>query len=99
MEALSMRFKVEVGYLLTDEPTAKILYIKRCVAGELDPLCVGAVSARLAAELAFPLSNNRSLAEMMWQIYERKMQEGGSIDAQEGSPDEIEVTNWLDARS
>lgn len=98
MESLELKFKVEGRKLLTDEPEAKILYIKRVLAGEMDPLLVDAVAARLAAELAYALSNNRSLAELMLKVYEQKKLEAGCIDAQEGTPDEIEVDSWLNAR-
>lgn len=98
LERLDLKFKVEGRKLLTNESTAKILYIKRIGAGEMDPLLVGAVAARLAAELAYALSNNRSLAELMLKVYEQKKLEAGCIDAQEGTPDEIEVDSWLNAR-
>lgn len=98
LERLDLKFKVEGRKLLTNESSAKILYIKRIGAGELDPLLVDAVAARLAAELAYALSNNRSLAELMMEIYERKKTEAACIDAQEGTPDELEVDSWLNAR-
>lgn len=95
---LDLKFKIEGKKLLTNEPAASILYIKRIGAGEMDPLLVGAVAARLSAELAYALSNNRSLAELMLKVYEEKKLEAGCIDAQEGTPDEVEVTSWLNAR-
>jgi len=98
LERLDLKFKVEGRKLLTNESSAKILYIKRIGAGEMDPLLIDAVAARLAAELAYALSNNRSLAELMMEIYERKKLEAGCIDAQEGTPDEIQVDSWLNAR-
>ena len=98
LERLTLKFKVEGKKLLTNEGTAKILYIKRIGAGEMDPLLVDAVAARLAAELAYALSNNRSLAELMMEAYEKKKAEAGCIDAQEGTPDDLEVDSWLNAR-
>ena len=98
LERLDLKFKVEGRKLLTNESSANILYIKRIGAGEMDPLLVDAVAARLAAELAYALSNNRSLAELMLKVYEQKKAEAGCIDAQEGTPDEIQVDSWLNAR-
>ena len=98
LERLDLEFKVEGRKLLTNEGTAKILYIKRIGAGEMDPLLVDAVAARLAAELAYAMSNSPGLAQMMLEIYERKKLEAGCIDAQEGTPGDIEVDSWLNAR-
>ena len=98
LERLDLEFKVEGKKLLTNESSAKILYIRRIGAGEMDPLLVGAVAARLAYELAYAISNNRGLAELMLQVYEQKKLEAACIDAQEGTPDEIEVDSWLNAR-
>lgn len=98
MERLDLKFKIEGRKLLTDESSCKILYLKRISTGEMDALLTGAVAARLAAEIAFPLSNNRGLANDMWKLYEAKKQEAGFVDAQEGTPDTPEVDSWLNSR-
>lgn len=94
----SMKFKIEGGVLLCDEATAKILYIARIAAGSMDSLLVDTVAARMAAELAYPLANSHTLQANMWKIYETKIEEAYQVDAQEGTPDEVEVTDWLNVR-
>lgn len=84
----AIRFKIEGRRLLTDDGEANIVYIKR----ETDPmvydaLLVQAISARLAAELAFPLTKNPRLVSTMWELYASKMQEARTTDGMEGTPD------------
>lgn len=98
LEEKYMNFKVEGRELLCDQSSAKILYIARIATGTMDPLLIDAIAARLAAELAYPLANSPGLQANMWKLYEQKIQEAAVCDAQEGTPDDIEVTSWLDAR-
>jgi len=98
MTEKSIRYKVEGRKLLTDEAAAKILYIARIVPAEMDPLLVSAVAARLAAELAYPMANSPTLQANMWKLYEQKLLEAVTVDAQEGTPDEIEVDTFINAR-
>lgn len=98
LEEKYMKFKVEGRTLLCDYSSAKLLFIKRIVAAEMDPLLVDAVAARLAAELAYPLANSHTLQANMWKVYETKVHEAAVCDAQEGTPDDIEVEDWIEAR-
>jgi hypothetical protein len=98
MDEISYAFKVEGRFLLTNESPANILYIKRILVGEMDPLLTQAIAARLAMDLAFPLTNSNSLQDAMAKLYAFKMEEAISIDAQEGTPDDIETTTWLNER-
>jgi hypothetical protein len=99
MEEKDMVFKIEGGKkLLTDESPAKILYLGRISSGDMDALLTSVLAARVAADIAFGLSNSTSLAAAMWQLYERKLDEAQTIDAQEGSADNIEAETWIDAR-
>ena len=92
-------WKVEGRFLLTDESTCSILYIKRVTdINELDVLCKSAIAARLAAEIAFTLTNSNSLQESMWNLYAGKLQEASEIDAQEGTAGKYESESWIDER-
>lgn len=99
MEDLSYEFKIERRKLLTNEDSCKILYVARIVAvAEWDKLLVDAVAARLAHELAIPITDSRTLAETRWALYESILSEARSIDAQEGTPEIFEVNTWINAR-
>jgi hypothetical protein len=98
-------FKVEgadvsspAGYLVTDEGTAQITYINRISPAYMDPLLKAAISARLAAQIAFPLTNSTTIAEGMWKLYQAKIDEAQSIDAFEGTPENVSADELADVR-
>jgi hypothetical protein len=92
-------YRIEGRYLLSNEDSVKILYIKRVTdINELDALCCAAIAARLAAEIAFSLTNSNTLQDVMWKVYSGKMQEATEIDAQEGSAGTFGSPTWVDVR-
>jgi|TARA_R110000803_G_scaffold209619_1_gene279634 hypothetical protein len=99
MEDISMFYKIEGGKLLTDEGTAKILYLARVEDVNLfDAMFVEAFSARLAAELSITLSESNTLYSNMMEMYKRKISDARSMDAQESGDLEIVADTWLDSR-
>ena len=99
MEDMSTLYKIEGGKLLTDEGTAKILYLARVEDVNLfDAMFVEALSARLAAELSVTLSESNTLYSNMMEMYNRKIADARSMDAQESGYIEIVADTWLDSR-
>lgn len=92
------RFKVENGYILTDDSEGMVSYIKRIDAADMDKLLIDAASARMAATLAFPLTNSQSVAEAMWKFYLERLDEARTVDASEGSSEQMLNDDWLNAR-
>ena len=93
-------YKIEGRFLLTDETTCKILYLKRVEdVNDLDVLCRSAIAARIAAEIAYSLTNSNTLQEAMWTLYGGKIQEATEIDAQEGTAGKLEAESWIEERS
>jgi len=92
------RFKVENGYILTDDSKGMVSYIKRIDAADMDKLLIDAASARMAATLAFPLTNSQSVAEAMWKLYQERLDEARTVDASEGSSEQMLNDDWLNAR-
>ena len=62
---------------------------------KFDALLDEALSARLAATLAYPLSGSTSLAQAYWTIYQEKLTEARGVDAREGIPESLTPTSWL----
>jgi len=91
-------FKVEGDWLLTNESEAQILYINDIDADDMDQLLIDAISARLAATIAFPLTNSDRTAEAMWKLYLMKLDEAQNIDAFEGTADKMEADDWVNTR-
>ena len=100
MEDKSVEFKIEGGYLLTDETPAEILYIAKITdASMYNPRFYAALAARLASELAFPLANSKTLGEAKYKEYLLKLKKAKSVDGQEGTLDQPDDDSWLDDRT
>jgi|TARA_R100001530_G_scaffold134315_1_gene108959 hypothetical protein len=92
--------EVEGRKLMTDTSSVNLIYIKRVTdPNEFDALFVSAYTARIAAELALPITGSNTVANAMWQLYERKVREARTIDSQEGTPATFDAQLIVDARS
>lgn len=95
MEYKDYIFKVENvathgRVLLTDEGTANILYIARITDTNLfDPMFVDVLTAKLAVDLAYPVTNSQQVQTNMQKLYQLKLSEARSIDGQEGFIDDL----------
>lgn len=85
--------------LLSNEDTAKILYIARITDTALfDSMFVDTLTAKLAANLAYPITNSVTLQTQMEKLYEIKLSEARSIDGQEGFVDDLVSDTFTDFR-
>lgn len=92
-------FKVEGRKLLTDHSSVDLEFIKRITnPAEFDPLVISVIAARLAFYLAFPITQSSSVKDKMERGFGLTLREARSADSQEGTPDEIDTSTWLDAR-
>ena len=104
MEFQDYIFKVENlategRVLLTNEDTAKILYIARITDTALfDSLFVDTLTALLAAKLAYPVTNSVNLQTQMQNLYQIKLSEDRSIDGQQGIIDDLVSDTFTDFR-
>jgi len=85
--------------LLSDESTAKILYIGRITDTALfDSLFVDTLTAHLAVKLAYPVTNSTTLQAQMHKLYQAKLSEARSVDGQEGFIDDLVSDTFTDFR-
>jgi hypothetical protein len=75
----------------------------RCIIRITDPVIwdeafVAMFAARLTAELAYSITDSRTIAADKWSIYREKKRLTSGIDAQEGTPMEMLADEWLDSR-
>ena len=75
----------------------------RCIIRVEDPTIwdeafVACFGARLSAELAYSITDSRTVAADKWDIYREKKRQATGIDAQEGTPLEFLADEWLDSR-
>ena len=91
-------FKIAGGILHADESSFNLEYISRIGVNEMDPLCLSACIALLASYLAFAVTNSASMAEAMMARHERSLVKATIADAQEGTPEPVDVDGYLNAR-
>ena len=87
VEDLYTDYKVEGRTIASDNSTMKIKYIGRVTdPNEYDMLLIECLSARLAADIAYAITNNNTLTATMWEMYNQKLSEARFVDATEGMP-------------
>ena len=92
--------EVEGRKIMTDVSSVNLIFLKKITdPNDMDALFIGAYTAKLAAELAEPVTGSRSLAEQMWTLYDRKVREARTIDSQEGTVSNLDVQQLVDART
>lgn len=92
--------KIEGTQLLSDTSTLKIKYTYEVTdTTQFKPKFIEAFVAKLAAELAFPITNKSTLAERLFKVYyDKKLPQAISIDSQQGTPNKPFQDEWLGAR-
>ena len=85
--------------LLTNESTAKILYIARVTdTAQFDSMFVDVLTAKLAVDLAYPVTNSVKLQDQMQKLFQQKLSEARSVDGQEGFIDDLVSDTFTDFR-
>jgi len=104
MEYEDYVFKIENSategrVLLTDESTAKILYVAKVTdTNQFDSLFVDVLTAKLALDLTYPVTNSTSLQTQMEKLYQAKLSEARSVDGQEGFMTDLVSETFTDFR-
>ena len=75
----------------------------RAVVGEKDttrypPTFIHALAARMAAEMAIPLTHSQSLLKSMWQLYGTKIKIASGTDGRQGRREQTEAIRLTRAR-
>ena len=85
--------------LLTDEGTAKIIYIARVTdTAQFDSLFIDTLTAKLSVDLAYPVTGSVQLQQNMQKLFEAKLREAISVDGQEGFIDDLVSPTFTDFR-
>jgi len=104
MEYADYIFKIENDatngrVLLTDEGTAKILYIARITDPTLfDAMFVETLTSKLAVDLSYAITGSQQVQAQMEKMYQAKLSEARSVDGQEGFIDDFVSTTFTDFR-
>lgn len=96
------KFRIEGRKLLSDEDTIKILYVAKITdTTEYDTSLIETLSARLAAELAYPITQSSGLMDRMFTLYQTKLKDARFVDATEGTADDdnrLQAGDFINAR-
>jgi hypothetical protein len=93
-------WQVEGRRILTDESAPlEIRYLRQETdPAQYDLLLVEALASRLAAELAEPLTQSNTKKEAAERQYLEVLARARRADAQEGAPQKLTRSTWLEAR-
>jgi hypothetical protein len=92
-------FNIKGRYIHCDESSITIEYIARITdPGLFDSLLKEAIEARLAAELAWPITRTPELIKAMWDLYAAKLREARTMDGMEGTVESWESNVLIDVR-
>lgn len=94
------RFTVEGGYILTDLDAAlKLRYVARCEdESRFSGLFKNALAARLAYELAEPITQNTQKKQAMADDYGDALRRAKRSDSMQGTVDPLYADPWVRAR-
>ena len=93
-------FKIEGDKVLSNESGLKIKYTEEVIDPmKFFPKFVEALVARLAAELAYPITSSRTMMDSLFTIYyEKKLPQAISADSQQGTPQGVAQDDILISR-
>jgi len=93
------RWELMNRYLFTDAEDVNILYIAdEEDLGRVDALLLDVLSTRLAADMAQSIIESTAAVERLYGLYERKLMEARTANAQEGRPGRIVADQFYRAR-
>ena len=97
--ASSMDYKLEGRNIVTDEGTVYLIYIALITdPNEYDTYLQESISHQLAADIAYAVTNNATLANNYMTRADERLREARFIDATENSLGTIESNEFTDAR-
>lgn len=93
-------WSVESGHVLANEDKVYLWGVNRVTASaRFSPLFVECLAARLAADLAIPVAESRTLQADMWALYNEKLAVAAVRDGQQGRAERMDSTRLTNARA
>ena len=89
-------WQVENDNIVSNDATCSAKLLRQVTDTlKFSPLFIQALQARLAADMAIPLTSNGKLEEAKWGLYNAKLKEASSRDGQQGKSKRIR-SRWLE---
>lgn len=93
------KWDIEGSKFVCNYSEVRIKYIKRSTdTSRYSAAFCEALSFRLAADIAYQLTQSTSLADSLWQKAEQRLALARTFDAQESQGDRVYSDTWLNAR-
>ena len=97
--AADLDYKVEGKNIVTNQTTVYLVYVALDTdPNNYDAYLREAISHQLAADLAYAITNNATLANNYLTRADERLREARFIDATENSLDTVEANEFTDAR-
>ena len=97
--ASDMPYKVEGKNIITDEATVYLVYVSKDTdPNNYDSYLYEVLAYQLAADMAYGITNNATLAKNLLADADEKLRESRFVDAVENSTDTVEANEFTDAR-
>jgi hypothetical protein len=99
LEDVDSDYQVEGDAILTDETECNLVYVARMSeVGDYDAKFAAALAYRLAADIAYAIANNATLAKAMQDAYQIVLWGARTVSGQEDGPAQIFYESWAEAR-
>jgi hypothetical protein len=94
------RFEIEGERVLTDMGAPlHLIYVRdEKDTSKYDALLTEAFAARLASEIAMPITQSRQNRNDAWSLYKEKLQDARSVDAMDEPGEVFDADLWLNSR-
>jgi hypothetical protein len=97
--ASALDYKIEGRKIVTDEGTLYLVYVALVTdPNEFDAALQEALASQIAADLAYAITNNATLAKNYQEQADERLREARFVDATENSLGVIESNEFVDAR-
>lgn len=91
----TLDWQLEDNKILTNQSTCKIVYISQVTnPNKFSALFTQALAARIAADLAIPLTQSRTLQEAHYKLFSAKISEARAMDGGQGKSKRLR-SRWL----
>lgn len=92
-------YKMENGYLLSNEPTIAIKYVgKEVDPNKYDSLFIDVFATKIASEISYILTGDKALGKSLLEEYVFKLSNAKDKDFQEDNAHPLEGSNYNNAR-
>jgi len=97
--ASALNYKIEGRKIVTDEGTLYLVYVALVTdPNEFDAALQEALASQIAADLAYAITNNATLAKNYQEQADERLREARFVDATENSLSVLESNEFIDAR-